>query len=188
MVELRNPPSGPPIKNSTGGALNPGPGLIQRAWKTRLAAVTTFPAGSVELSSDMTGPDPQDFRVSSEGIKADLEYVARVRGDFRILDGYAGTTSMSVSLWATFGSGGGNVFLNNCVVPLGYPPAGGTMPMHLDFESEPFLPTALGGWNEGEEITVRCEISVTTITPADTIEFFTPGQIGSAIIELSELF
>lgn len=188
MTKIRQAPSGPDIQNASGGLLDVGPGLPQAVYKTHLTAISSIPSSSAqEIRSDMTDPaSAQDFRVTVTEAKGASQYIARLRFDLRMLANYAGDDTTGVSLYADSESAV-QTFLGQTNVILSGSP-GIILPSHVDFETNPFLASALAGWSEGEAFTVYAILSGFTVAPADSIQLYSAGQVGTALLEVTELF
>lgn len=187
MTKIRQSPSGPDITNDAGGKLNVGGGTPSRSWRTHLTAVSNIPSGSQEeIRSDMSTPaSATDFRVTVPDPDPGNQYIARLRFDLRMLATYAGDEVTTSFLQALAGASV-ETFLGLTNVILSNP--GVQMPSHVDFESQPFYPTALAGWVEGQPFTVRSFLGSFVVAPADSIQLYSAGSIGTALLEVTEYF
>lgn len=187
MVAIRKSPSGPLIQNAEGAALNIGPGMVQRSWSVRMTAQSFVPnATGVQIRSDMSDPvAPNDFRVVVPDPDPLCRYVARVRFDFLIDADYAGGALAGLLLRA---DNPAQTFLNQAAIPLSIP--GGAMDVlaHVDFESDPFDIQSAGNWQQGNPVEFYAELSAQTVSPLGSLSISSTGELGTAILEVFELF
>ncbi len=192
-VPLRVSPSGPIIKNEKGGPLAFGKGATLRKDSGNMGGSATPdlpPSTTIELSSNVDG-NTYDFRAMLEDVSSAYDYVARISCDFFGTSALDTPISIGVSLYANTSAddSGSELFLNQCTVPLGNVDASGIeqTAMHCDFQSNPFDPSNLPGWKEGDPIWVLAKVNAGAV-PNNSILFWSPGQLGSARIELCEQF
>ena len=194
MTAIRLSPSGPTIKNGNGGELAPGDGSTLRRAVQRVNTTTSFPNASqtTELRSDMNDPNAaRNFRATLENVRAGLRYIARVSFDLVTFGAYDGG-SLAIQLQianAADQNATATMFLNQAalLMPDNAAATLNQICTHVDFESEPFDPSILPTWQDGDQIWAYAEINLGAFT-VDQARFFSTGQLGTARMELLETF
>lgn len=194
MTALRISPSGELVQNENGGQFEIGPGAVMRKVTTYMGAANPIVQDDVEkeISSNMQ-EDRTDFRATLQNCKAGLKYIARVR--FIIVAGTAtaGTSSgLSVNFQAIpEGGGSGDYqFINNMATSAFIDPRPTVQATSyaIDFQSEPFDASLLPSWVEGGPLTVLATLSAFAYTSVGSVQIFSQGELGSAVISLEEVF
>lgn len=193
MVAIRNGPSGPAIKNDNGAVLEFGAGTIVRKVTTHMRANPVVQDDvTKEISSNMAD-DLTDFRATLQNCKAGLKYIARVRFIIAAAegtDGTSGTLSVDLKVLPEGGGSGDFVFINNMSTSafVSPRPTVTALTYAIDFESEPFDASLLPTWVEGAPLTVAATLNQFPYTSLGSVQLFSQGELGTAIISLEEVF
>lgn len=193
MAVLRISPSGELVTNEDGGGFEIGPGMVMRKALTHMTANPVVQNDvEKEISSNME-TNLTDFRATLKNCKAGLKYIASVQFTIAAAAGTDGTgTTLSVALQVLpEGGGSGDFqFINQMSTSAFIAPRPTPMATSyaIDFETEPFEASLLPTWIEGAPLTVAATLSQFSYTSLGSVQIFSQGQLGTAIISLQEVF